>query len=215
MLDLYIIGIGGMAKDAAFLVAEINRTASRWTVRGFVTHDRDRVGTTHGHLPVVATDEELTARREPAAVVLAVADPVRLAALQRRLTACSALQFPNLIHPAAIGDWEHITLGQGNLIFPGCVLTTDIRLGDFNLINNACTLGHDVSLGDCNVLNPGVNVSGSVSIADRVLVGTGAQLLQGLSICAAAVVGAGAVVVEPIGSAGTYVGIPARRRRPA
>lgn len=210
MRSLVIVGHGGLAKEVAFLVEEINRSTPQWQLRGFVTGQPELVGGQHHDYPVIGTDEWLD-QQEDLAVVAAIGKSVTLRAIHARLRGNPRLSFPNLVHPQVVGDWRRIQLGEGNIILNGASLTTAIRMQSLNIINPGCTIAHDCEFGSYNVLCPGANISGEVRLEDEVFVGTGAKILQGLRVCSQAIVGAGAVVIRDITEPGTYVGVPARR----
>ena len=119
--------------------------------------------------------------------------------------------FPNLIHPHAnFHNPSTISLGRGNIICDGVIMTTNISLGDFNLINLTTTLGHDAAVGSFCSIMPGVNVSGGANLLDRVYVGTGAKLINATTLSHDVTVGAGAVVTTDIPQGETWGGIPAK-----
>ena len=109
-----------------------------------------------------------------------------------------------------IGDWNNISLGIGNIICAGNILTTSINIGSFNYINLSCTIGHDSFIGDYNVINPTVNISGGVKMENEILLGTGSQILQYKNLDSNCVVGAGAVVTKDVSKKTTVVGMPAK-----
>ena len=119
-------------------------------------------------------------------------------------------EFPNLVHPRAILDTAHVSIGRGNCVTAGCIFTTDIQVGDFNLFGWHVTVGHDARMGSFNVVNPSVNISGGVRVGSQVLLGTRFQVLEGLAIADGATVGAGAVVTRDVEPGVTVVGVPAR-----
>jgi sugar O-acyltransferase (sialic acid O-acetyltransferase NeuD family) len=211
MKDLVIVGHGGLAREVAFLVEEINRSVPTWNLLGYISPRSAEVGRRYGNYTVCADDAWLSGVDRPIAAVLAIGDLKIMAAVRERLIANSNIEFPNLVHPAVTGDWGQITLAQGNLLFNGVSLTTDISIGSFNIVNPGCTLSHDCVLGSFNLLGPGVHLAGAVNVGDRVLLGTGAKLLPKVQVCDDVVVGAGAVVVNSIADPGTYVGVPSRR----
>ena len=210
MKDIAIIGAGGLAREVAFLIDDINRHNPQWNVLGFVEQDADRVGQEVGKYSVFCTEDDL-ARRAMAAVI-GIGNPATIASVMQRLSSLPNLEFPNLIHPNVVGDMQRISLGQGNIICAGNVLTTDIALGSFNLLNISCTVGHDTVIGDGCVINPGVNISGGVTVENGVLIGTGATILQYRRIGENAVVGAGAMVARDVKPGVTVMGVPARPR---
>jgi sugar O-acyltransferase (sialic acid O-acetyltransferase NeuD family) len=208
---LYIIGTAGLAREMAQLAAQ----AGAWELEGFIGAGWDEVGRDLGWGRVVGDDAWLLESGRKVDIIVGIGHPqVRAAAISRYVSDGGRFTFPNVVHPAAQLDIRWVTLGQGNAVTAGCVLTTDIRLGDFNLLNWLTTVGHDASAGDSNVFNPSVSISGGVAIGNRVLVGTGARILEGLTVGSDATVGAGAVVTRPVSSGMTVVGVPARPLEP-
>jgi sugar O-acyltransferase (sialic acid O-acetyltransferase NeuD family) len=210
MKDIVIVGHGGLAKEIAFLIEEINRHRPTWKLRGYIGEKRDQIGTRSGKYEVVECDDWLQGTSENVAVAVAVGRTDVLKSVHLRLKSNKNLEFPNLIHPRTHGDWEQIKLGDGNVVMGGASFTTNITLGSLNVFNPGCTIAHDCVLGSYNLINPGANLSGDVVLGDEVMVGTGAQILQCLRVCSRAVIGAGAVVTKDIEMPGSYVGVPAR-----
>jgi len=211
MKDIVIVGHGGLAKEVSFLIEEINRTQSAWNLRGYISADRNKIGTCSGKYAVVETDDWLMQTRESIAVVVAIGRPETLRTIHTRLKQNKNLEFPNLIHPRAFGDWDQIKRGDGNIVMGGASFTTQITLGSLNIFNPGCTIAHDCVLGSYNLINPSASLSGEVVLGDEIMVGTGARILQQLQVCSRSVVGAAAVVTRSIEEPGTYVGIPARK----
>jgi sugar O-acyltransferase (sialic acid O-acetyltransferase NeuD family) len=176
-----------------------------------VTHDPDELGQPRPFGAIDLLDEALIATGTAADVVIGIGH----APLRRRMAAAlqgnAHLRFPNLIHPRVELDPGLVSIGVGNMITQGVVMTCDITLGDFNLLNWNVTIGHDCRLGSYNVINPGSSVSGNVTMGDACLIGTGSRILENLSLCSDLIVGAGAVVTKSISAAGSYIGVPARK----
>jgi len=212
MNDLVIIGAGGLAREVAFLVDEINRANNKplWNLLGFVAKNRSDPSEGTGRYPVAFGEEELINLGKPIHVVIGIGAPEIIRAVAAKLDSCTDMQFPNLIHPNVVMDHERIPLGKGNIICAGNVLTTDIVVGSFNYFNNNCSTGHDTVVGDYCVFNPGVNISGGVTFGDGCLVGTGADVLQNLRVGGNSTIGAGAVVVRDVAPGTVVAGVPAR-----
>jgi UDP-N-acetylbacillosamine N-acetyltransferase len=208
---LYIVGTGGLAREIAHLVDQINQAAPTWSVAGFIAESADEVGRDLGSAAVIGDDASFLGGDTAGAVAIGIGHPAQRArAATAYLPHKGRLSFPNLVHPTAVLDPGRVQLGQGNTVFAGCVFSCDIRVGDFNHFNWLCTIGHDARIGCCNVINPSSNVSGGVTLGDTVLVGAGEQILEGLAVGSGATVGAGAVVLKPVDPNTTVVGVPAR-----
>jgi sugar O-acyltransferase (sialic acid O-acetyltransferase NeuD family) len=208
MQDIVIFGSGGMAREVAFLIEQINSVSRQWNILGYVELDRERVGQQAGKYRVYCTEEELLDKTLSAAI--GIGTPAIIHKIATRFAARSNISFPNLIHPSVIRDEPRVALGRGNIICAWNSFTTDIAIGSFNLFNINCTYAHDVRIADCCVFSPGINLSGGVEIGSRCFIGTGAKILQYLKIGDEVTVGAGSVVTKDVPAGNTVVGVPAK-----
>lgn len=208
MQDIVIFGSGGLAREVAFLIEQINGASPQWNILGFVETDPHRVGDEVGKYRVRYTEEELFDKTVAAAI--GIGSPVVIHKIATRFAERSNISFPNLIHPSVIRDEPRVALGRGNILCAGSIFTTDIEIGSFNFFNLNCTYGHDVRIADCCVFNPGINMSGGVEMGSRCLIGTGATILQYLKIGDEVTVGAGSVVTKDVPAGTTVVGVPAK-----
>ncbi|MDZ7648825.1 MAG: NeuD/PglB/VioB family sugar acetyltransferase [Cytophagales bacterium] len=206
--DIAIVGAGGLGKEIAVLIHQINQKELTWNVIGFYD-DAVPLGTKVARHLVLGKVSELRSIDYNLNVVVAVGDPIIKLKIVSEITNPKIL-FPVLIHPMA-GVGLGIELGSGTIITAGCQLTIDIKTGDHVLINLNSTIGHDVTIGNYTCIMPGVHLSGFVSVEDHVLIGTGASVLQHLRIGSGARVGAGAIVTKNVASNSTVKGVPAKK----
>lgn len=209
--ELLVIGVGGLAKEAAQLARIIDPHGERWQDISYVADQSSASAVALPFGRVKYCDAQVRERHQPADVVIAIGHPAKRAALAAFLTNNSILAFPNLIHPSVELDHHYVRIGRGNMVTKGVVATIDIAIGDFNLVNWNATIGHDTTIGSYNVINPGANIGGNVVIVDECLIGAGSQIVERRSICSGVTIGAGAVVTSDIATAGIYLGIPARK----
>lgn len=209
MIDIFILGAGGFAKEVFFLIEDINRENPRYEVKGFVDARNDQRELVIGRdrIPVINESEFLRGHNQATHVALGVGDPQLLARFHDTFR---NFQLPNLIHPGFVGHRDAISFGKGNIITAGCIFTVNIKLGSMNLFNLNSTVGHDATIGSCNVFNPGVNLSGGVSIGDSNLIGTNATILQYIKMGSNNVLGANAVLTKDLESHTTAIGVPAK-----
>jgi sugar O-acyltransferase (sialic acid O-acetyltransferase NeuD family) len=205
-----IVGAGGLGREIALLVAQINEAGeATWDLRGFYD-DRAPATPTVGGLPYLGTLADLNTTGKPLAVAVAVGSSISRAAVVGRLSSAH-LSFPALVHPqVALRPAQRIALGEGCLVQRGCILTCDITLGRFVLLNLGCTLGHDSVLEDFCSLMPHANVGGGAHLATGVYLGTNATVIHQVRVGAQTTIGAGAVVVRDLPAGCTAVGVPAR-----
>ena len=209
--ELVIIGTSGLAREVAQLARLIDPGGSRWNKISFSSDDSRILIDKFRQETVCYLDSDLANLVTPTDIVLGIGHPKIRKKIATELVKNPILNFPNLIHPNVILDFDSIDIGFGNMITQGVVMTCDIKIGNFNLFNWNVTVGHDSTIGSFNVLNPGVNISGWVSIPNACLLGTGSQVLEHRSIAEGCIIGAGAVINRSISEVdSTYVGVPGK-----
>src|SRR5580765_6686507 len=144
MEDIIIFGAGGLAREVAFLIDEINRQQPTWKILGFADADRNLIGTDVGQYKVICSDEDVL--KMTVAAAIGIGNPKVISKIAERFANQTNVVFPNLIHPGTIWDRERITIGHGNIICAGSIFTTDITIGSFNCFNLSCTYGHDLKI---------------------------------------------------------------------
>ncbi len=208
MNEIVIYGAGGLGREVAQMLEDLNAREPRWSVLGFLSDDPAVQGTTSGDLPVIGGGEWVRARTQPISVVVAVGSPALKRRLVRRVRS-PLTTFPIIVHPS-VTMGRRVSLGEGTVVGAGAVFTVDIRVGAFVTVGIGCTISHDDVLRDFSTLAPGVNVSGNVTIGEGADIGTGSQMIQGVSVGEWSIVGAGAVVCRDLPANVTAVGVPAK-----
>jgi len=210
MKKIIVIGGGGHAK----VVIGILKKTGLYRILGY-TDPADR-GDVLG-VKCLGGDNVLAAlvreRPRPAAV-LGIGSVLVSGARKARFEKLEALGFdlPAIVSPAAIVN-EGVDIGKGTVVCDGVIINPGTKIGKGAILNTNCSVDHDCEIGDFAHLAPGVTLSGGVSIGANCLIGTGANIIQNVSIVAHTTIGAGATVIENIREAGTYVGLPAKKKK--
>jgi sugar O-acyltransferase (sialic acid O-acetyltransferase NeuD family) len=121
-----------------------------------------------------------------------------------------AIPFGRLIHPAAYVDPSAV-VGEGTVVLPGCAVDAGVALGDGVFMNVGATIAHHTAVGDHAFLAPGVTIAGKSTVGARCFLGVGSIVADHVVLPDDTVIGAGALVLKSIETAGTYIGVPARR----
>jgi len=124
---------------------------------------------------------------------------------------CNRL-FPSLIHPAAVIASD-VKIGKGTVVMAGAVINPGTEIGKGCIVNTSSSVDHDCSIGDYCHISVGAHISGTVVVGDNTWVGAGATVSNNIHICGDCMIGAGTVVVKSINEPGTYIGVPARKKR--
>jgi sugar O-acyltransferase (sialic acid O-acetyltransferase NeuD family) len=208
MIDVVIVGVGGLGREVAQWIEDINRASPTFRALGFLDDDKSKHGQISHDLPILGGLDWVAGRSgEVAAVVAIGGTPAKRRAVERLRPHVTG--FPVIRHPRAVVG-RYIEIGSGTILCPGVIVTTDIHLGAFVALNFDLTIGHDARVGDYVTLAPGVHVSGYAKIGEGCDLGAGAVVLPAVEVGAWSIVGAGAVVTENLPDNCTAVGVPAR-----
>lgn len=203
---LVIIGAGGLGREIAWLVEDVNKDALQWDLLGFVD-DGVNVSTVEGY-PVLGNVDSLFHMELLPWVIVAIANAEFRKKIVTRIQQQS-VPLATLIHPS-VQISRFVNIGEGSIICAQAVLTTNIILGLASIINPNCFIGHDTVLNDFVSLMPGVNVAGEVTLGEGVFMGLGSSIINRKKIGEWSVIGAGATVVSDIPAHSLAVGVPAR-----
>jgi sugar O-acyltransferase (sialic acid O-acetyltransferase NeuD family) len=210
MENIVIIGAGGVGREVALIIEEINKVQPTWKLLGFLD-DKSALHNTYingyrvlGGIDYIATMETLGTVH----AVCAISAYKAKVKIVEKLKSCS-ISFPKIIHPS-VQVSRFNSIGEGTIVYPGVIMTTNIDIGNQVIISPGSGIGHEAVIEDyCSVLWK-VNISGNVRVGEGCLLGSGSTILQNISIGRESIVGAGAVVVKDLPERCTAVGVPAR-----
>lgn len=201
--SLLIIGAGGHGR----VVADIATRTGTYEKIAFLDDAVPAEGFPYAYLGKCETAGQYL---NGYALVVAIGNCAVRKKLMQALAADGA-RFATVIAPDAVIAPD-VTIGAGSVICPGVVANTGARIGQGVIVNTCASVDHDCVIENFCHVAVGARVCGTVQIGEGTWIGAGATVINNLSICPACMIGAGAVVVKDIQTAGTYVGVPARRK---
>lgn len=171
MKDIAIYGAGGLGREVACLIRNINAIEPQWDLIGFFD-DGIAVGSQIGTFGTVLGGREILNRwNKPLDVAICLGNPKTEEKVYNNIEN-PLITYPNIISPDfRVADKDSFSIGRGNIITHGCSVTTSVTIGDFNLMNGSVVIGHDTVIGDFNVFMPACRISGEVRIGCRNLFG--------------------------------------------
>lgn len=205
--NIVIIGAGGVGREAALIVKQINDVCPTWNLLGFIDDDKNRWGEEVHGIKILGGMSYLKSITINTSVIVAISSYKAKKNIVQELE--GKFSFATLIHPRVLLH-DFMTVGFGTIIYEGAILSIDIEIGNHVLISPKCGIGHNSVIKDYASLLWNVNISGSDTLEEGTFVGSGATLVQEISIGREALIGAGAVVLKDVPANATAVGVPAR-----
>lgn len=206
--DIAIYGFGGLGKEIACLIDNINQDESKWNFIGYFD-DINPAGKTNLYGETLGDLSVLNNYKKPLNIVIAIANPVGVSKLIENISN-NNIKFPNIISPSAIFyNKKYCEIGIGNILTPHCFVSTEVKFGNFNLVSTFVSIGHDTCIGDFNAFMPSVNISGNINIGNQNYFGVSSVVLEKKIIKDNIVLGAGGIITKDTLEPGTYIGIPA------
>ena len=210
-MNIAIYGAGGFGKEVACLIQRINANGGDWQFVGFYDDSKPAGTMVSRYGKVLGGMDALQQIDEPLAVAIAINENKAVRRLRNAITN-PQITFPNLLDPSLfLVDARTVTMGEGNIIQYGCMISCDVVIGSFNLLNDHVVVGHDNVIGDYNGLMPAAHLSGGVTIGNSNLLGVASVVLQGMTIGDGVTLGANSVLMTQPKDNSTYLGVPAKK----
>lgn len=205
--ELFVYGAGGHGK----VVADVARSATGFTLAGFIDDSPERAGTHIWGMPVVPWAALLERGPRGVLVGLGIGD-------NRARERCAAkvrdagFSIVSLVHASAVLA-PSARIGVGTVLMARAVVNPDAEVGAGCIVNTGAVVEHDCVLGAYAHLSPNAALGGAVRVGARTHLGLGAVALPGVRVGDDVRVGAGAVVHRDVEDGLTVVGVPARPLR--
>ncbi len=201
------VAIVGAGKGGLTLLEAIRLMAGYRPV-GFLEVDREKIGTTHGGLPVWEEDlTNLIEEREVGAIAVELANRERRLDIVRHAQQHD-LRSINVVHREA---WvaPSVVMGAGNFIKAGAVVETEVQIGDACIIDNGVEVPHHCKVHSGVHLAPGVTMGGGVEVGKCTLVGVGVTIAPSVEVGESVIISPGSTVMEDLPSDVIVEGNPA------
>lgn len=196
MRDLFIVGAGGLGREAAWTVERINAASQQplWRLIGFADDDPAKATGNFEGYPMLGSVEKASKDHPGASVFIAIGDN----AIRRKVYAqLRGHDFPAMIDPSAqvspTTEFKH-----GTYIACEAVVSVGTEIGKFVIINARAGVGHDSVVGDFSNVAPGVSLSGHTTLGQDVFMGTNSCTAPGRKVGDGATVACGTPVLKDV-----------------
>ena len=169
MRNVIILGTGGCAAEVTFYIGDHNSKVSegeRINILGHIDYDENievHYDRYNFEAPVLC-DIDSYEPKPGEEVLIAIMD---IAFRQKMINALLAknAKIGGFIHHSVIMP-ENLDIGEGNIVFPFCILEEYATIGNYNLLTSYCFISHDCVVGDNNFFSV-AGVAGWVKVGNN------------------------------------------------
>ncbi len=207
MVNLVIIGAGGMGRTIFDMAQENKGLGKVFVIKGFIDDNLNALDGFLNYPPVIGTIQGYEVEPNDA-FVCSIGGTSRRTCMEKIIN--KGGEFLTLIHPSSrIGTNVHI--GRGCYIGAYTIVAADAYIDDYNFIQSHTVIGHDVRIGKWNRIDSFVFFVGGTSMGEGCMVHTRAMVNHNVVIGNNAQIGACSLVLNNVEDNVSVFGVPARR----
>lgn len=195
MKDILIIGAGGIGREVAWIIEEINEVNPTWNILGFVDENSEIWEKELNGYKVLGGLDILDKLESKPEVIVAIANCGVKKDIVARLN--NKFNFATIIYPN-VKISKYIEIGQGTIIYPGVILTVNTSIGNHVIISGNCGIGHDTVIDDYSSVLWGSNFSGFDTVGEECFIGVGTKVTQGVKIGNGRRISTGGIIMKDI-----------------
>ena len=209
MKNIIIVGAGGVGRETAWIIEQINIKKETYKILGFIDDNESIHNSNINGYKVLGGLDYLLENKMNSKIVVSIADYKIKKSIVEKL---NNYEFETIIHPDVFIHGSN-SIGKGTIIYPGTIMTTNITIGNHVIISPKVGIGHDSRIEDYVSILWNVSISGFDYIKEGTFIGSNATIIQGKMIGENTVIGAGAVVINNLEKNVVAIGIPAQKVR--
>ncbi|EOT2902271.1 transferase [Clostridium perfringens] len=208
MKNLIIIGAGGVGRETAWIVEQINMKKKTYNILGFIDDNRNLWNTYINGYKILGGIDYLLKNEVDYEVVIAIANYKVKKDIVSKLKD-KGVKYATLVHPS-LNLHTSVNIGEGTIIYEGVIISPNVIIGNQVIISPKSGIGHDSIIKDFVSILWNVSISGNDLIEEGVLLGSSSTVIQGKKVGMASIIGAGAVVISDVEKYTINIGVPSR-----
>jgi sugar O-acyltransferase (sialic acid O-acetyltransferase NeuD family) len=204
--NVYIIGAGGFGRELELWSRCIPENIRDHRIIGFLDDNLNALDGYPSAYKVLGKIDDFEFRSTDFALI-SIADTIIKQDIFNRLAGRVRI-YTFIAHSAIVADLKKI--GQGSVICPNAIVSTNVEIGKCVTVNCGTQLGHDCVVGDYSSFMANVMIGGEALIGRGVYFGSQSALVPRKKICDSTKISAGSIVINSIKKPGVYFGNPAK-----
>lgn len=204
---LYLVGAGGLGREMEFWINLIPPNDRDYEICGYLDDNPDSMLNNPSDYKVIGNTSNFAYNGGDLAA-LCITNSAIKEEIYHRLK--GKVEIFTFISPLArVSKFSKI--GEGTIITPNCLVTTNVEIGNCVLLNLGSQVGHDSTIGDFSSLMTHVDIGGLCNVGSHVFFGSNSTLIPEKKVNNNIRIGAGSIVINNLKKPGTYFGNPAKQ----
>lgn len=184
MRNVIILGTGGCASEVTFYIEDNNSKlpqSEQINILGYIDyaeHVKDHYDKYDFKAPVLCDIDSYEPKGDEEVLIAVMNIEFRqkmIKALKEKNAKIGSFFHHNVVMP------ESMTIGEGNIVGPFCMLEKYATIGNYNLLTSYCFISHDCIVGDNNFFSV-AGVAGSVKVGNNNYFGIRSFTVPGVEI---------------------------------
>ncbi|PIF59329.1 acetyltransferase [Flavobacterium sp. 2] len=200
MKKIVIIGTGAVAAELTSYIEDNNKYVdfqSQIDLLGYIDYDYniENYWKKYNLQKPVLGDIDTYDFENGVEVLIGISDIKFRNEIINKLKIKGTIFFQFIHHSVIIPD--NIELGEGNIIYPFCIIGPNTKIGNFNMITSYSFISHDCIIGDGNFFST-AGIAGRVSIGSNNFFGIRSTVIPHITIGNENLIQAGMIVDKPV-----------------
>ena len=208
MNNVIIIGARGWGREWCEQLKYYPDYQKKFKIKGFLDDNSELLKGLSGYPPILSSVEDYQVEEND--VFLCALGDIDYRKKYIEIIKNKGGYFGTFIDPTS-RVFETAKLGEGVLVLPFCIVSSDVVIGDFTSLQPYCIIGHDAKVGRYCAIESSSFVGGGAIVADNCILHTRSTVIPKVHVNENVVIGAGSVVIKNIPANTTVFGVPARK----
>jgi len=193
MRNIIILGAGGAGAEVSFYIEDYNSKVGadqQIRIAGYIDDSKENWVKYNYKAPLLSDIDSYTPK-ESEEILIAIMDISLRKKMIKTLLDKNA-KIGSFVHHSVVMP-GNLDIGEGNIVFPFCILEKHATIGSYNFLTSYCFISHDCVVGDNNFLSV-AGLAGSVKVGSNNYFGLRSTVIPGVEVGNNNVIQAGMIV---------------------
>lgn len=193
MRNVIILGAGGAGAEVTFYIEDHNSKVGpddQLNLLGYIDDSKENWEKYNYKAPLLSDIDSYTPK-EDEEVLIAIMDISLREKMIKTLLDKNA-KIGSFIHHSVVMP-ENLDIGEGNIVFPFCILEKHATIGSYNFLTSYCFISHDCVVGNNNFLSV-AGLAGSVKVGSNNYFGLRSTVIPSVEVGNNNIIQAGMIV---------------------